>query len=89
MSIEEPDLNKMKEEFEKKSKDEQKEILYEDQLKANTTKEILERSQESSEFEKLCSKLDNIMGSNQQQKEHIVSEQEVKQATERVELMPI
>jgi len=86
MSIEEPDLNKMKEEFEKKSKDEKRRIFNKDQLEAQVVDSAIDNKVTA--FDALIDRLDRIIQPDQKKETHVFSQKEINNATKSVEYKP-
>ena len=86
MSIEEPDLNKMKEEFEKKSKDEKRRIFNKDQLEAQVVDSAIDNKVTA--FDALIDRLDQIIQPDQKKETHVFSQKEINNATKSVEYKP-
>ncbi|HRV32394.1 MAG TPA: hypothetical protein P5241_02460 [Candidatus Paceibacterota bacterium] len=89
-SKEQPDVAKMKKQFDEKPKSEQQEILKEDQLKAISVDEQLEKKKKQSAFNVLMSKLDALINpDNYKEEKYIFSDKDIQQNTQRIEGIPI
>ncbi len=76
----------MKEEFEKKSKDEKQKIFNKDQLEAQAVDSAIENKVTA--FDALIDRLDRIIQPDQKKEAHVFSQKEINKAAESVEYKP-